>query len=763
MKALNNSKLTSIAKIVGVFIFTLVLLVVIHYTNKHLGLLGLYKVINNISLSHFIFLLIIGFILFTITPITYFIAKKKQVLKLSFSEAVYIKYLPAYKLSKILKDKDKTKEKLLASFAIYILNFLTAGIFLFIITKMIWINMNPLIFILIYIVASIVGFISFLPASILSFDITFVLLLYALGINKNLALATIIIYRFTYTFIPFLIISLTLIIKDWNNLNKKYNSLPDLIFVKGSFLTLRFFIFISGLLLLLLTAFPQVFFKIKEIYFLSSATMLHFSKTLVVIVGFLLIVMAKLLKHRSKSIYISTIIFLLIGSVLTIAKSFNYIATGYLLLIALFLIISKKEFFRKSFIISSEDLISTTFMLTVFWILYLVVGYINVPIKHLKLHDKIDLALHSYQNLVSIGTIGFVLALLGLYSIYLLGNHFNKIPLAYVDDYTDEISEFLKHNTGTSLTHLIYLKDKYVFFSKDKSGMIQYTIISNKLIVLGNPLGDRDVLVNLITEFYDFADLYGYTPIFFEVNRDMLDILHDFGYEFMKLGEAAIVDLNQFTIAGQKMQKVRTCVNKINKANYTFEVVTDITDELVSELKIISDEWLNGKKEMGFSMGFFDSEYIKKSPIGIVKDENKKIKAFVTIMPTYGENKIFCSDLMRYSRETPRGLMDYMFANLLLWGKDNGYEFFNFGVSPLSNVGFSKYSFLSERLASQIYYHGNVFYSFEGLKKFKAKYAHNWEPRLLAYKNRFSLPITTLQTNLIVSNPKIKIREKKTK
>ncbi|MGL5577022.1 MAG: phosphatidylglycerol lysyltransferase domain-containing protein, partial [Sarcina sp.] len=182
--------------------------------------------------------------------------------------------------------------------------------------------------------------------------------------------------------------------------------------------------------------------------------------------------------------------------------------------------------------------------------------------------------------------------------------------------------------------------------------------------------------------------------------------------------------------------------------------------ELVSKLKVISDEWLNGKKEMGFSMGFFDSEYIKKSPIGIVKNENQEVKAFVTIMPTYGENKIFCSDLMRYSRETPRGLMDYMFANLLLWGKENGYEYFNFGVSPLSNVGFSKYSFLSERIASQIYYHGNVFYSFDGLKKFKAKYAHNWEPRLLAYKNRFSLPITTLQTNLIVSNPKVKRRIK---
>ena len=151
-------------------------------------------------------------------------------------------------------------------------------------------------------------------------------------------------------------------------------------------------------------------------------------------------------------------------------------------------------------------------------------------------------------------------------------------------------------------------------------------------------------------------------------------------------------------------------------------------------------------------MGFFNEEYIKRGPIGLVRDNEGILKAFVTIMPTYGENKKLCSDLMRFSKNNPRGVMDYMFVKVMEWGRENGYKYFDFGSAPLSNVGTYKYSFLSEKIAFQLYMYGKGIYSFEGLRNFKGKYAHTWEPKFLAYKNRLSLPITTIQANLIVSN-----------
>lgn len=765
MKFLQKKNLITLLKVLSIAFMFIVLGKVIDSFLGRFGLIALDKDIHSISYAQGISILILGLIAFSILPLYIWILRKFFDVNVSKSKILYDTYMPAKSMYRYLKDKKISKsldsKNLKLTIYIYIANLILSAILFFITLKIIDVNISIPLFLIAYLVSTFIGFITLLPAGIGFFDLVMLILLASLGVKKDFALIAIIFYRISYFIIPLAISGIIFLIRKWSELNSEYNSLPSILLSKTSFFTLRFLVFLSGTAMLLSTALPRFFYKIPEIYFLSSATELHFSKSLVVLVGFLLVLMAKLIKYRTKGIYLTTILFLILGSLMTILKSFNYIAAGYIIIVAIIVILSKSEFYKKGFVISVEDIITTLIALLVFWGIYLIVGYAGITGSKEMRHHIFFHSLHSYGNLVAMGTNAFIVSLFGFILMYIIGKYTNKLPIMTVDMCKNEIDEFLKDHNGTSLTHLIHLNDKYVFFSSDKSGMIQYARYSNKLVVLGNPLAHTEDLTKLLTEFYDFANSYGYTPIFFEVSASMMNILHDYGYEFMKLGEAAIVHLDEFTLAGQKMQKVRTCCNKINKAGYSFEVVNgDINDSLMAELREISDIWLAGKKEMGFSMGFFDEEYIKQAPIGLVRDENNTLKAFVTTMPTYGENETFCSDLMRYSRETPRGVMDYMFANLLLWGKENGYKYFNFGVSPLANVGYSKYSFLSERFASQIYYHGTIFYSFEGLKKFKGKYAHSWEPKLLAYKNRFSLPITMLQTNLIVSNPKQRFKDK---
>ena len=35
----------------------------------------------------------------------------------------------------------------------------------------------------------------------------------------------------------------------------------------------------------------------------------------------------------------------------------------------------------------------------------------------------------------------------------------------------------------------------------------------------------------------------------------------------------------------------------------------------MQEMKAVSDIWLNGRKEKGFSLGFFDEAYLQQAPI----------------------------------------------------------------------------------------------------------------------------------------------------
>ncbi len=76
--------------------------------------------------------------------------------------------------------------------------------------------------------------------------------------------------------------------------------------------------------------------------------------------------------------------------------------------------------------------------------------------------------------------------------------------------------------------------------------------------------------------------------------------------------------------------------------------------------------------------------------------------------------------------------MDYLFTELLLWGKAEGYEWFNFGMAPLSGIDNRPLSPLWNKAVTIAYKHGDQFYSFEGLRQYKEKFDPVWQPKYLA-------------------------------
>lgn len=187
------------------------------------------------------------------------------------------------------------------------------------------------------------------------------------------------------------------------------------------------------------------------------------------------------------------------------------------------------------------------------------------------------------------------------------------------------------------------------------------------------------------------------------------------------------------------MKSVRNALSRVQKEGYQFEIIEPpFNDEFLDELKKISDEWLDGRRELDFAVGKFDKNYLECSPIAIIKNIDGEIKGFTNLMPMYDNNKTLSIDLMRFSN-TCNGIMDFIFVNLFMYAKDNGYTSFNMGIVPLYNVGLSKHAFLNERIAQHIYMYGNNIYSFEGLKRFKDKYCTIWNPRYFAYRKGTNL------------------------
>jgi phosphatidylglycerol lysyltransferase len=140
--------------------------------------------------------------------------------------------------------------------------------------------------------------------------------------------------------------------------------------------------------------------------------------------------------------------------------------------------------------------------------------------------------------------------------------------------------------------------------------------------------------------------------------------------------------------------------------------------------------------------------------MAILRNPEGDILGFASLMPVYDHHQTISVDLMRFKPEAPPGTMDYIFFCLIARAKEEGYRQFNLGMAPLSNVGLSRFSFFSEKVAAQIYLHEQFFYHFQGLRRFKEKYEVSWVPKYFAYRRKTSLSITMAQVALLIGKRK---------
>ena len=133
-----------------------------------------------------------------------------------------------------------------------------------------------------------------------------------------------------------------------------------------------------------------------------------------------------------------------------------------------------------------------------------------------------------------------------------------------------EVQAHLNHYKGNSLAHLMFLHDKFLFWNREKDVLFPFNFYGDKMIILGDPLGNQDKIFQSIEEVLDSADRYGYTPVFYQVRNEMVPFLHEHGFDFFKLGEEAYVDLDAFSFSGKRGKSFDTVKNKFERDSFSF-------------------------------------------------------------------------------------------------------------------------------------------------------------------------------------------------
>jgi phosphatidylglycerol lysyltransferase len=279
-----------------------------------------------------------------------------------------------------------------------------------------------------------------------------------------------------------------------------------------------------------------------------------------------------------------------------------------------------------------------------------------------------------------------------------------------------------------------------------------YGISGGSWVSMGDPVGDAEAGRELIWRFAELTDQAGAQPVFYALGPDFLPVYLELGLTILKTGEVAEVDLRQFSLEGRRRQDFRQALHRIERERITFEVVrrADVP-ALMDELRAVSDAWLEIKagREKGFSLGRFDERYLAEFDIAVLRHEGAII-AFANLLRSAGKHELSV-DLMRYRPHVSKSLMDALFANILLYGKKEGYTWFSLGAAPLSGLVDHPLASTWNRIGTLIYRRGDELYNFEGLRAFKQKFDPVWTPQYLACRGGIGRPHVLLDVAKLIA------------
>jgi len=294
----------------------------------------------------------------------------------------------------------------------------------------------------------------------------------------------------------------------------------------------------------------------------------------------------------------------------------------------------------------------------------------------------------------------------------------------------------------SSLDYFKLWPDKSYFFSPSQMCFLSYRVGGSFAVVLADPVGPEEEIEGTIRGFMEFCKENDWGLAFYQTLPDFLFIYRRLSFKKLKIGDDAIVDLTRFTLQGKAMKEFRHTINQMEKLGvHIIRYEPPIPEDVFLRVKEVSDEWLRipGRRERGFTLGMFEPNYVRSTPIFAAVDKDGNVLAFVNIVPSYRKGEATV-DLMRRRAEIPNGVMDYLFVNLFLYNREKGFERFNLGMAPMSGFQEREGASIEEKAVHYFFQHLNFLFSFRGLRQYKAKFASFWEPRYAVYRNVLDLP-----------------------
>jgi phosphatidylglycerol lysyltransferase len=498
---------------------------------------------------------------------------------------------------------------------------------------------------------------------------------------------------------------------------------------------------------------------------------IHASNWMIILIGMILMVTAAFLIRGLRGAWWLAILFSFLSFIGHITKAFDYEEALLALSIIIILILTRKQYIQKSNARFIHIGIITSVSAFLLVLIFGAIGFYFLDKRNFGIDFSFQQSLkYAFNNfllireddLAPVTRFGkeFIVSLKVLASgawIFL----FYTLLRPYINPTGTEVqanekASYLLSQYGSSPVDYFKVdEDKLIYFSSAYEGFISYKIANGFSVVLEEPVSSEADKVPMLIEFEEYCRKMGLKSAYYRVDEDSLYHFEKLGKKKLLIGQEGIMNLRDFNLEGKQQKALRNTLNSLTKKGYTVHFhEAPIPENIVRELKIVSDEWLSSfnKTEMVFSQGMFDEKLISKNDIVVLYDSSEKPVAFLNIITDYAPDE--CTyDLIRKKDDAPGGSMDALLVKFALNRKEKGFSYLNLGMVPMS--GITEPENAAERVVKYAYEKIKRFKHYQGLRDFKEKYATIWLNKYLVYENDFDLVQLPRALNKVMQPAKV--------
>jgi len=278
-------------------------------------------------------------------------------------------------------------------------------------------------------------------------------------------------------------------------------------------------------------------------------------------------------------------------------------------------------------------------------------------------------------------------------------------------------------------------------------GVVCYLTKGNTWLAAGDPFAKDADLVAVARGFIEAANNAGKLISFVPATVRFAALASKLGLDAVPFGVAPYFDLQTWGPRGDKAKKVRAGVNQSRRAGVKVEAISgDLLSE--AEVKRLCDSWLETRRtiQFGWLFALDPLRFRERKRFFIARNSNNEMIGLLAASPIPMRNGWYLEDILRHPY-APTGTSDLLIVEAMSDLARSGSSIATLGTVTFAGLDLGRHlsrgnHLLLDNVMEGIADHMEAIYNFQGLRRFKTKFAPTWwEPEYALFPPGLTHPM----------------------